>query len=453
MVTAVAERFERFDPTGVAATLVDAPAPPARGGTDRRRRQRSPSLPGRLRRPAARDVPEDQVIVHEVLGGPTAQRGWRGGARGERLDDDRRRYYGEPSLWRVLAAYNGISDPPACRRRGPCASRRSRDPEAVMTMRSRCGSPTAGRAGRRRQPLRARQTARLAGSVSPPGPVRADAVRADLRRSTGPAGRRGGASRRRRSVVRLAAGGDPPLFEGEVTAVEHVYEPDRGRRAAGPRLRPAPSPAQAPDRSRPSRHDPARAWRASGGRRRPPGRGGGGGPTLAAPGPASPVGPAAAAGGDGERPLPVRARRGTLHLLSLDGPRRAAPGAGRRRLLEARIEANGDAIAPLASRPRGWDASRRRGRWRARPTRRGSAADRRGRRRRTRSADRASGSWSTRPRRPRARNAPAAQAELDRAGPTRSSFRGVAARRSRGCDRVRRGHRRRRRPVRRPLRR
>jgi nucleoid-associated protein YgaU len=30
---------------------------------------------------------------------------------GERLDLVAARYYGDPALWRVLAAYNGITDP------------------------------------------------------------------------------------------------------------------------------------------------------------------------------------------------------------------------------------------------------------------------------------------------------------------------------------------------------
>jgi hypothetical protein len=59
----------------------------------------------------ASDVPEDQVIIHEVVGGTDVLETSEVTLPGERLDDIAARYYGEPSLWRVLAAYNGIADP------------------------------------------------------------------------------------------------------------------------------------------------------------------------------------------------------------------------------------------------------------------------------------------------------------------------------------------------------
>lgn len=52
---------------------------------------------------AAEAVDPGDVRTHEVVGE---------GDRGERLDDLAARYYGNPALWRLLAAVNGISDPP-----------------------------------------------------------------------------------------------------------------------------------------------------------------------------------------------------------------------------------------------------------------------------------------------------------------------------------------------------
>ena len=116
VVVAVAERFERFDPSGspqrswlrlrllrVAGTAATSAtvAQPATG----------------FAVPPDGSVPEDQEIIHQVQGGPTAADAADGDGDpaappvGERLDLIAARYYGEPSLWRVLAAYNGIADP------------------------------------------------------------------------------------------------------------------------------------------------------------------------------------------------------------------------------------------------------------------------------------------------------------------------------------------------------
>lgn len=46
------------------------------------------------------------VRLHETLGGRTGET-----AEGERLDVIASEYYGDPSLWRALAAYNRIADP------------------------------------------------------------------------------------------------------------------------------------------------------------------------------------------------------------------------------------------------------------------------------------------------------------------------------------------------------
>ena len=122
VVVAVAERFERFEPSGS----------PQRSWLRLRllRVATSASTSATVAQPAAGfavppdgSVPEDQEIIHEVQGGATTADhadmdgdGDGDGQRaappiGERLDLIAARYYGEPSLWRVLAAYNGIADP------------------------------------------------------------------------------------------------------------------------------------------------------------------------------------------------------------------------------------------------------------------------------------------------------------------------------------------------------
>jgi Contractile injection system tube protein len=106
VVAAVSERFERFSSTGVPERswlrlrlirvgdpvdfrhAIDLPAEPTTEATS------PPVLP---------DIPEDQVTFHEVVGGDDAP--------AERLDEIAAQYYGDPGLWRVLAAYNGIADP------------------------------------------------------------------------------------------------------------------------------------------------------------------------------------------------------------------------------------------------------------------------------------------------------------------------------------------------------
>jgi hypothetical protein len=103
-VTAVAERFERFDPSGA----------PQRSWL-RMRLLRSgrlmatshvvPEMAAGYALPPSGEIAEDEVIVHEVVGDEPGDGG------GERLDLIATRYYGEPSLWRVLAAFNGITDP------------------------------------------------------------------------------------------------------------------------------------------------------------------------------------------------------------------------------------------------------------------------------------------------------------------------------------------------------
>lgn len=102
VVAAIAERLEHFDAGGVprrswmSMRFVRVPEP------------RTEAAP--LTAPAAPPPPLDAITVtdtdpvHEVVGDG-------GGAAGERLDVLAERYYGDPSLWRLIAAANGIDDP------------------------------------------------------------------------------------------------------------------------------------------------------------------------------------------------------------------------------------------------------------------------------------------------------------------------------------------------------
>lgn len=105
VVDAVAERFERFSPQGVpqrswmSLRLLrtgESPAP----------EQPAARLPGSAQASVVEALPQEDHTwgVHEVLGG---------GVLGERLDQLAEHYYGDPSLWRVIAAANDIADPSA----------------------------------------------------------------------------------------------------------------------------------------------------------------------------------------------------------------------------------------------------------------------------------------------------------------------------------------------------
>jgi hypothetical protein len=111
VVVSVAERFEQFTPEGVpqrswlklrlvrcsapAAPVAAAPAAFALGEDDLER----------LLEP----LPDDEVQVHEVAGERTTDDSAPGQV--ERIEQLAFRYFGDASLWRLLAAFNGLEDP------------------------------------------------------------------------------------------------------------------------------------------------------------------------------------------------------------------------------------------------------------------------------------------------------------------------------------------------------
>jgi len=114
LVEAVAERVEYFTPEGaprrswLRMRLVRVAEPEATPSLDA---DREPQPPMELAPEDLPDLPPSEDIgSHEVLasgdGGPDDP-----GASTERLDELAARYYGDPTLWRLLAAFNDVDDP------------------------------------------------------------------------------------------------------------------------------------------------------------------------------------------------------------------------------------------------------------------------------------------------------------------------------------------------------
>jgi hypothetical protein len=114
IVTAVAERFEQF---------TDGGAPRRSWLRMRLRRVAEPPAPLEPDAPADIEFPDvdmlgeeeadwlsEAAMVHEIIGGDSGQED-DSGVAGERLDELAQRYYGDPSLWRLLAAVNDVDDP------------------------------------------------------------------------------------------------------------------------------------------------------------------------------------------------------------------------------------------------------------------------------------------------------------------------------------------------------
>jgi hypothetical protein len=114
VVSAVAERLEQFTTQGVPRRswlrmrflrVSEPQAQPPR---------REPFLPREVveavqQRAATQDeeTNPEEIRTHEVLGGSRDN----GEIQGERLDEIAARYYGDPSLWRLIASFNNIADP------------------------------------------------------------------------------------------------------------------------------------------------------------------------------------------------------------------------------------------------------------------------------------------------------------------------------------------------------
>jgi nucleoid-associated protein YgaU len=105
VVSAVAERLERFTPAGTAQRswlslrllrVAEGPASPASD---------APVVPPPAQLEAAAQAPPGVPAAHQVIGA-----GGAGGA-GESLYDLAYAYYGNPGLWRLIASFNGIADP------------------------------------------------------------------------------------------------------------------------------------------------------------------------------------------------------------------------------------------------------------------------------------------------------------------------------------------------------
>lgn len=110
IVSAVAERLERFGPDGA----------PRRSWMRLRLLRVAESAAGpRPAAPTTRDAGPEQIAVHQVVGAgasgaapaPAAGPSSEVAVPGERLDELAQRYYGDPSLWRLIAEANGIDDP------------------------------------------------------------------------------------------------------------------------------------------------------------------------------------------------------------------------------------------------------------------------------------------------------------------------------------------------------
>ena len=110
IVAAVAERLEYFTPGG-APRRSWLRMQLLRAGEPATQTPAAQPLPAPLEVLSQRvELPPDQVHVHTVIGGTSEGEEEQGGV-GERLDQIASRYYGDPSLWRLLAAFNDIEDP------------------------------------------------------------------------------------------------------------------------------------------------------------------------------------------------------------------------------------------------------------------------------------------------------------------------------------------------------
>jgi hypothetical protein len=105
VVTAVAERLEQFAPTGTPHRSW-LRMKVLRVGEQEAAEQASGSrMLALAKAPGPAEAVEGRIATHLVLGAGG------NGVAGERLEDIAFLYYGDPSAWRVIAAFNGIADP------------------------------------------------------------------------------------------------------------------------------------------------------------------------------------------------------------------------------------------------------------------------------------------------------------------------------------------------------
>jgi hypothetical protein len=114
VISALAERLEEFSPEGAAQRSwlrmrmlrVNEPGwrpltpGPIEGG---------PQAPAPVS-PEGLSIPPESVLVYQTKGGGD-EGATEGPSEGERIDEIAARTYGDPSLWRLVAAFNNIDDP------------------------------------------------------------------------------------------------------------------------------------------------------------------------------------------------------------------------------------------------------------------------------------------------------------------------------------------------------
>lgn len=117
LVAAVAERLEYFNAEGLPQRswlrmrflrTAEPPPEPERRPEELPEEEANPEL---LVDPA--QIPEDEILVHEVSGGEGSGGVQVGG--GERWDLIAERYLGDCRLWKLLADFNQVDDPAALR--------------------------------------------------------------------------------------------------------------------------------------------------------------------------------------------------------------------------------------------------------------------------------------------------------------------------------------------------
>jgi len=112
VVAAVAERYEQFTAEGapqrswLRMRLLRVSEPATNAGVVAPLNDSTTSQPVLTELPEGLEIPEEQISVHEILGGDADDQ-----AAGERLDEIAAQQYGDPAYWRLLAAFNDLDDP------------------------------------------------------------------------------------------------------------------------------------------------------------------------------------------------------------------------------------------------------------------------------------------------------------------------------------------------------